>query len=111
MRRGHILIQHDMFAEMLHAPDEAKHALINAPFDTIHAALLLPPSYRVVGLEFDLQCYMYRVYLESEHLPDVRDGSYSPPLYPFYTRFTPENEPAYTRLTSLELEGKRLPLE
>ena len=111
MRRGIMYAEPSLLAEVLRVADDSKYALASIPCEMLHAALLLPVSYRVVGIDFDRAMYTYRIYLESEHLPEATDGYFPATVHPTYTRYTPESEPPYTRLTSLTADGKQLPLE
>lgn len=79
MRRAQILVYPDLMAEWLHEPTEARYTL-KPSLEDAHRVLLLPDSFTVKAVEFDYSRAVYRVYVESELLPEAPDGNNAPVL-------------------------------
>jgi hypothetical protein len=82
MGYGCIAVDIRLLATILKAPEGAR--LEETPHDAIAAVLLLPDTYRVVGIAQDFSRRCYLVGVESDELPATPVGAIPPTLLPTY---------------------------
>lgn len=100
---GLITVEAEMFMHALHAPESSRYDLARTPVDSVHAALLLPDNYKVLGIAFDMYRLCYGVVVESEEIPPTPAGYAVPSVMPTYER----SDGGHVSLVNIEVRAKK----